>query len=116
MMRKKNKVKLGFTTIQHDPRIRHNLSNNEYCIADAIYHLSHNPDSIAIGWCFARREKLGEFFGLSRRTVINAIKKLKEKKLVEVDVETNYLRTTKKWYQDFILFQLQEKDKNIDVK
>jgi len=108
-MSKKTQIKLGFTTIQHDPRIRHNLSNNEYCIADAIYHLSHNPDSIAIGWCFARREKLGNFFGLSRRTVISAIKKLKEKNLVEIDEETKYVRTTKKWYQDFILFKLDKK-------
>jgi len=110
------KIKLGYTTIQHDPRLRHNLSNNEYCIADAIYHLSHNPDSIAIGWCFARREKLGKFFGLSRRTVINAIQKLKDKGLIEVDAETNYLRTTKKWYEDFILFELHEKEKNMGVQ
>lgn len=111
-MDKNQPVKLGFTTIQHNPRIRHQLSNNEYCIADAIYHLSHNPDSIAVGWCFARREKLGSFFGLSRRTVINAIAKLKDKGLVEADKETNYLRTTKKWYEDFILFELQEKEKH----
>ncbi|HIQ28902.1 MAG TPA: helix-turn-helix domain-containing protein [Sulfurovum sp.] len=108
----KDKVKLGFTTIQHDPRLRHKLSNNEYCIADAVYHLSHNPDSIAPGWCFARREKLGKFFGLSRRTVINAISKLKDKGLLDIDKETNYLRTTKKWYEDFILFELQEKEKH----
>lgn len=111
-MDKNKDVKLGFTTIQHAPRIRHNLSNNEYCIADAIYHLSHNPDSIAVGWCFARREKLGNFFGLSRRTVISTIAKLKDKGLVEVDLETNYLRTTKKWYEDFILFGLHEKAKH----
>lgn len=106
----KDDVKLGFTTIQHDPRLRYQLSNNEYCIADAIYHLSHNPDSIAPGWCFARREKLGKFFGLSRRTVITAVSKLKAKGLVEEDKETSYLRTTKLWYEDFIVFALNQKE------
>jgi len=106
-----NDVKLGFTTIQHDPRLRYELSNNEYCIADAIYHLSHNPESIAPGWCFARREKLGKFFGLSRRTVINAIAKLQQKGLIEINKETSYLRTTAKWYDDFILFELREREK-----
>ncbi|HES59540.1 MAG TPA: helix-turn-helix domain-containing protein [Caldithrix sp.] len=106
----KDEVKLGFTTIQHDPRLRYELTNNEYCIADAIYHLSHNPDSIAPGWCFARREKLGKFFGLSRRTVINAIAKLKERGLIEENKDTHYLRTTKLWYEDFILFALRKKE------
>jgi len=106
----KDEVRLGFTTIQHDPRLIHELSNNEYCIADAIYHLSHNPDSIVQGWCFAKRATLGEFFGLSRRTVITAISKLKKKGLVEEDKETNYLRTTKLWYEDFIVFSLNQKE------
>ncbi len=111
MKREKKSIQLGFTTIQYDPRLRHGLSNNDYCICDAIYHLSHNPDSIAPGWCFARREKIGEFFGISRRTVISSISKLKIKGLIEVDSDTNYLRTTKKWYEDFVLFELEKKKK-----
>lgn len=103
-------IRLGYTVIQHDPRLRYELSNNEYCVADAIYHLSHNPNSIAPGWCFARREKIGRFFGLSRRTVISAIGKLKTKGLLEEDKDTNYLRTTQLWYEDFIVFALTKKE------
>ena len=106
-----NEIKLGYTIIQHAPRLQYALSNNEYCIADAIYHLSHNPASIAPGWCFARREKLGIFFGLSRRTIINGVGKLKQKGLIEVNGDTSYLRTTSTWYDDFVLFSQREREK-----
>lgn len=108
----KKQIKLGFTTIQHEPRIHYGLSNNEYCIADAIYHLSNNPDSIAPGWCFAKRETIGDYFDLSRRTVINAISKLKTKGLIQMDKDTNYLRSTQIWYNDFILYGLKEYEKH----
>jgi len=104
-------VKLGFTTIQHEPRRKYKLSNNDYCVADAIYHLSNNPDSIAFGWCFATRETIAGFFDLSKRTVINSINTLKSKDLVESDHETNYLRTTKKWYQEFVIYQINNQKK-----
>lgn len=110
-MIRKRQIKLGFTVIQHEPRIRYGLSNNEYCVADAIYHLSHNPDSISPGWCFAKRETLGDFFDLSRRTIINAISKLKELGLVQMDKETSYLKTTQLWYDNFILYGMQEQEK-----
>ena len=102
---KKYEMKLGYTTIQHLPRTKYGLSNNDYCIADAIYHLSNNPNSIVFGWCFATRETLGSFFDLSKRTVINSINKLKEKELIEIDDQTKYLRTTQKWYNEFIIYQ-----------
>ncbi len=101
-------VKLGYTTIQHDPRLRFELSNNDYCLADAIYHLSHNPESSVCGWCYASREKLGKFFGLSRQTVISIIKKLQGKGLVEVNQDTNHIRTTQLWYSEFVMFELRK--------
>ncbi len=107
MHNKKQKVQLGYTTILHDPRLQFELSNNEYCIADAIYHLSHNPDGAVIGWCYASRQKIGDFFGLSRQTVITALKKLIEKKLIEVNDETGYIKTTKTWYQNFVMYKLE---------
>lgn len=103
------KVKLGFTTIQHDPRIRFELSNNDYCVADAIYHLSHNPESSVYGWCYASREKLGKFFGLSRQSVITIIKKLQSKGLIEINQDTNHLRTTQLWYSEFVMFELRKR-------
>ena len=105
MMVNKKEKKLGFTTIQHIPRTKYGLSNNDYCVADAIYHLSNNPNSIVFGWCFATRETLGSFFDLSKRTIINSINTLKAKDLIEVDNQTKYLRTTQKWYNEFVLYQ-----------
>ncbi len=106
----KKPIKFGFTIIQHGPRIRYGLSTNEYCVADIIYHLSNNPDSIALGWCFARRATLGKYLNLSRRTVINAINKLKNEKLVHMDKDTMYLKTTQDWYDHFILYGLHQRD------
>jgi len=100
------KVKLGFTTIQHDPRLRFELSNNDYCVADAIYHLSHNPKGAVLGWCYASRETIGLFFGITRQAVITILKKLQKKGLIEINGETNYLRTTQMWYENFVMFEL----------
>ena len=49
--KRKSGIKYGFTTIQHDPRLKFELSTEAYCVADAIYNLSNNPSSIAPGWC-----------------------------------------------------------------
>ena len=104
---KTQKLQLGYTTIMHDPRLQFKLSNNEYCIADAIYHLSHNPDGAVIGWCYASRQTIGSFFGLSRQTVITALKRLADKKLIEINIETGYIKTTQTWYQNFVMYKLQ---------
>jgi len=111
MMVNKKEKKLGFTTIQHFPRTKYGISNNDYCVADAIYNLSNNPDSIVFGWCFASRETIAGFFDLSKRTVINSINKLKEKELLEVDEQTKYLRTTQKWYDEFVVYQINNQKK-----
>ena len=40
-MSQKNKIELAdYTTIKHNPRVKYDLSNNDYCIANAIYHLT----------------------------------------------------------------------------
>ena len=102
-MAKKSKVQLGFTTIWHKPRLQFGLSNNEYCVADVIYHLSHNPNGAVLGWCYASRQTIGDFFGLSRQTVITCLGKLEAKKLIEKNDETGYLRTTSLWFAHFVL-------------
>ena len=107
-MAKKNKVQLGYTTILHEPRLLFGLTNNEYCVADAIYNLSHNPDGAVIGWCYASRQTIGDFFGLSRQTVIKCLGKLEAKKLIEKNDETGYLRTTSLWYAHFVLSNLHQ--------
>jgi len=104
-MKNKN-IKLGFTTIMHDPRLKYKLSNNDYCIADVIYHLSNNPNGAVIGWCYASRQTLANFFGISRQTVLNSLKTLEDKNLIEINEETRYIRTTKIWYQNFVIYKI----------
>lgn len=113
MKKRDEKVKLGFTTIQHDPRIRFELSNNDYCVCDAIYHLSHNPSGAVFGWCYARRETIGKFFGLSRQSVQTILKKLIDKKLIEIHEETRHIRTTSIWYENFVLYELNTKKSKV---
>lgn len=71
-------------------------------IADAIYNLSNNPASIVLGWCYSSRQNLADLLGISKRTVQRAINELVEKELVNINQETNFLRTTQKWYDEFV--------------
>jgi len=104
--KRKKDVKYGFTTIQHDPRLKFDLSNDAYCVADAIYNLANNPSSIAPGWCYAGRQSIADLFGISKRSVQRAIQELLGKKLVMVNDETNFIRTTQKWFDEFVQYQL----------
>lgn len=112
-MKKDEKIKLGYTTILHDPRIRFNMTTNEYCVADAIYHLSHNPNGAIFGWCYAKRETIGNYFGLSRQSIQSILKKLTEKKLIEIHEETRHIRTTSTWYENFVLHELNTKKSKV---
>lgn len=112
MAEKNNKFDLVYTTIIHKSRIKHGLSNNDYCIANAIYHLSNNPDSKFKGWYFGKTETLAKMFKFSRATAYNSIQKLIEKELVEKDVESGFLRTSKLWWSDFVNNTIIEKSKN----
>lgn len=90
-----------FTVIKHLPRVKFNLSNNDYCIASAIYTLSHNPDSKFVGWYYGKIETLGKKFNLGRSTSYNCVNKLISSGLVEKNEETNFLKTTKLWWDEF---------------
>lgn len=91
----------NYTTVYHKGRIELGLTNNEYCIADIICKLSSNPEGT--GWCYASKQKMSGFIGISRQSVIKIIKKLEFLKLVERNQETNHLKTTKKWYDTIII-------------
>jgi hypothetical protein len=104
--KRKEGVKYGYTTIQHDPRLKFDLSNDAYCVADAIYNLSNNPSSIAPGWCYSSRQSIADIFGISKRSVQRAINELFEKGLLTINAETNFLRTTQKWFDEFVQYQM----------
>ncbi len=107
--KRKENTKYGYTTIQHDPRLKFGLSNDSYCIASAIYHLSNNPESIAPGWCYSSRQKIADYFGISKRTVQRLLSELIEKKLIETNKETYFLRTTQIWYDEFVQYELKKR-------
>jgi hypothetical protein len=96
-----NEATPSYTNIQHGPRIRYGLSNNDYCIAALIYHMSNNPKAPIKGWCMAGKETMGKYFGISRQSVHGIISKLENKGLIERQEQTGFLRTTAKWYDEF---------------
>lgn len=106
------KYKLIYTIIIHEPRIKHNISNNDYCIANAIFHLSTNPDSKFKGWYYGKIETLGKMFSFSRATAYNCVQKLMDKGLVEKDTESGFLKTTTLWWNDFVNNTIIRESKN----
>jgi len=102
MNNEEKKYEFLYTTIIHRSRIKYCISNNDYCIANAIYHLSNNPTSKFKGWYFGKVESLADMFKLSRATAYNCVNRLIEKGLIEKDEETGFLRTTKIWWNEFV--------------
>ncbi len=72
------------------------LTLTEYCIAQLINGLAFNADNKS-QWCYASRPFIAETLNITKNTVLNNIKTLIEKGLVETNMN-NHLRTTKKWY------------------
>ena len=89
-----------YTTILYRVKRKLKLSANEYLIADSIDKLSNNSK---FQWCEMTREGLADFQGISRRSVISIIQKLKDKGLVEINDNTRGLRTTNKWIDNVVL-------------
>jgi len=104
-----------YTTIIHEIRIKLDLSCNEYCLADVIYHLSNNPGSKVLGWCYASKESVAKMLGLSKQTVHKLLKKLLENEIIEKDDDTKWFRTTKKWYDSVILERMKYSKESLPV-
>lgn len=98
-----NTARLNYTNIIHSVRLELGLDMNEYAVADAIYHLSNNPKSDYVGWCYASKTRLGSDLGLCERTVHTIIQNLLTKGLIEKHNETKHLRTTSLWYSKVIV-------------
>jgi DNA-binding MarR family transcriptional regulator len=116
------KEQLRYTFIHHDVRNKLSLTLIEYCIADAIYHLSNNPSSNIVGWCYASKEYIADMLGTSRQTIFSNLNKLLEKGLIERDDHTKHVRTTDKWYNEVVLLRMSKDyketlhtDKKLDV-
>lgn len=94
---------IPYTTIIHDVREFLDISLEDYCVANAVYHLSNNPDSKIQGWCYSSKRYISEFIKISERTVYRCIENLIQKELVVRDEETKYLKTTRKWYETAVI-------------
>lgn len=90
-------MSLKYTNIQHDFRKKHGLSCNEYVLADMIYFLSTNPQSKVPGWCYKSRVSLADDLGVSKQSILNLVRSLEDKSLVEKSDITSFLRTTEVW-------------------
>ena len=105
-MEDQKKEQLRYTFINHDVRNKLGLTLIEYCIADAIYHLSNNPSSKVVGWCYASKEYIADMLGTSRQTIFSNLNKLLSKGLIERDDDTKHVRTTDKWYKCVVLTRM----------
>jgi hypothetical protein len=95
----------GYSLILHGPRKKFDLSLPEACLASLVYHLGRSPRAPFPGWCSVGTQKLADFIGdTTRQTVHRHLGKLHEKGLVEKDPNTNYIRTTILYYDEFESF------------
>ena len=85
------------TRVYHSIREKFNLSINDYCAIDAVYHYSIKTDSYFPNWCYKGMPFFVKALGLSRATVYRIIKDLIEKELLIRNNENSFLRTTVKW-------------------
>lgn len=90
-----------YTVVLHSARIKLDLSLNEYCVCDSIYHLSNNPKGKEFGWAYITQENLAIVLGLSERSVLEIIKKLISKGLVET--KGHLKKTTPLWYETVVV-------------
>jgi Helix-turn-helix domain len=102
-MQEEQKEQPKYTTIIHQIRLDLELSCNEYCVADIIYHLSNNPTAKVQGWCYASKDHIADFMGLHRTAVYKIINKLIDLDLVIKDDDTKWLKTTEKWYKTVVI-------------
>lgn len=88
-----------YTTIIHEFRKKHDISNNEYVLADIIDFLSSSRKYGKGSYVDISREELSEEFGASKRGIIYMINRLVKKGLVEKEEKTGRVRSTEKWQE-----------------
>lgn len=92
-------MQLNYTTINHTARLDLGLSLNEYCLMDLIYNLSNAPksrDSFG-GWCYASKETLGEYLGISKQSIHAMLNRLEAKNYITKN-EQKHLRVMDSWF------------------
>jgi hypothetical protein len=88
----------NYTIINHEARLALKISITEYCIFDLIHHLATHPKNSKMGWCYAKKETLADYFAVGRMTVFRAIKKGLAAGLLEKHpMQPALLRATRTW-------------------
>lgn len=89
---------MKYTTIMHEPQRKLGISTNEYIVASIVYRLSAYNGSNIPGWCYASKQWFADTLGISKAGVHKIINRLIDKRLIERDQNTSYLRATSLWY------------------
>jgi hypothetical protein len=105
-----------FTTIYHLPRLKLGLTCNEYCLVDIIHHLSNKKRSQVKGWCYAKKQTLADMLGVSKRSIINLIKKLEIKDLLKCSPDRKLVQTTQLWETEVIDYNYGGEESSPTVK
>jgi len=87
-----------YTTIIHPLRKAYNLSLNEYCVLDTIYHLSNNEQFW--WWCIKSKANIADDLDLWEATIYRIIDNLIDRWLIKRDENTKYLRITDEWSEN----------------
>jgi len=110
-------INLNYTIINHTARLELGLSIEEYCIADAIYHLANNPQSAYPGWCYMSKDTFAENFGLGRATIFRALDKLLQLGLIKKHTAIKgLLCTTSNWYTTVLIKKEQSQNETTSIK
>lgn len=97
-------VRINYTIINHEARVRLGLTINEYCVFDLIHNLASNPKNAQMGWCYARKETLAGYLDLGRATVFRAIKKGLDLGLLEKHADQPaLLKATSNWFDSVMI-------------
>jgi len=62
-----------------------------------IFFLSTNPQSRIPGWAYKSRVSFADDLGVSKQSILNLVKSLEEKGLIEKNPVSAFLRTTETW-------------------
>lgn len=97
-------VRINYTIINHEARVRLGLTINEYCVFDLIHNLASNPKNAQMGWCYARKETIAGYLDLGRATVFRAIKKGLDLSLLEKHPDQPaLLKATSNWFDSVLI-------------
>jgi len=110
MKNNEQKEILTYTVVLHQARKKLQLTLNEYCFVDTIYHLQNNPSSKIKGWCYASKTVLGDYIGISEQSAHSIANKTIKMGLIEKDPDTRYLRATQLWYENVVLLRLHSRN------